>query len=138
LCREEAKELSSLQSQFDAHGFNLIGIVHEEPGVDKFRPFFNGPIYLDSERRFYGPKERWMFLSGFIRPSVWSSIFRARGKGVEGNMKGEGRLLGGLFVVGAGDLGVLLEHRESEFGDHANTTSILDVVKSHAAAKTKL
>lgn len=138
MCREEAQELSSLQPQIDAHGFNLFGIVHEEPGVDKFRPFFNGPIYLDSERRFYGPKERWMFLSGFIRPSVWSAIFRARGKGIDGNMKGEGRLLGGVFVVGAGDSGVLLEHRESEFGDHANMTAILDVVKSHAVAKTKL
>lgn len=36
-----------------------------------------------------------MFLSGFIRPSVWSAIFRAKGKNIEGNMKGEGRLLGG-------------------------------------------
>lgn len=44
----------------------------------------------------------------------------------------------GVFVVGAGDSGVLLEHRESEFGDHANMTAILDVVKSHAVAKTKL
>lgn len=44
----------------------------------------------------------------------------------------------GVFVVGAGDLGVLLEHRESEFGDHANMTAVLDVVKSHAVAKTKL
>lgn len=112
--------------------------MHEERGVDKFRPFFNAPIYLDSERRFYGPKERWMFLSGFIRPSVWSSIFRAQGKGVEGNMKGEGRLLGGLFVLGPGDLGILLEHRESEFGDHANRTAILDVIESHSGVKTKL
>lgn len=138
MCREEAKELSSLLPQLGAEGFNLVGIVHEERGVDKFRPFFNGPIYLDSERRFYGPKERWMFLSGFIRPSVWSSIFRAQGKGIEGNMKGEGRLLGGVFVVGAGDSGILLEHRESEFGDHVNMTAVLDVIKSQAASKTKL
>lgn len=44
-------ELSSLQPQLDAHGFNLVGIVHEERGVDKFQPFFKGPIYLDSEVR---------------------------------------------------------------------------------------
>jgi len=36
-----------------------------------------------------------MFLSGLVRPSVWAAIFRARGKGVSGNMEGEGRLLGG-------------------------------------------
>ena len=41
-------------------------------------------------------------------------------------------------MVGAGDLGVLLDHRESEFGDHVNTTAVLDIVKSHAVVKTKL
>lgn len=71
-----------------------------------------------------------MFLSGFVRPSVWSSIFRARGKGVDGDLEGEGRLLGGVFVIGAGDSGVLLEHRESEWGDYANKTEILEVVTS--------
>lgn len=36
-----------------------------------------------------------MFLSGFVRPSVWMAMYRASQKGVSGNMKGEGRLLGG-------------------------------------------
>jgi len=36
-----------------------------------------------------------MFLSGFVRLSVWSAIFRALGKGIPGNFEGEGRLLGG-------------------------------------------
>ena len=36
-----------------------------------------------------------MFLSGFVRPSVWMSMYRASQKGVPGNLKGEGRLLGG-------------------------------------------
>lgn len=130
-------ELSSLQPQFDASGFNLIGIVQETRGVEQFRPYLNASIYLDAERRFYGPKERWMLLSGFVRPSVWSAIFRARGKKIEGNMKGEGRLLGGVFVIGAGEEGILLEHRESEFGDHVNSTAVLDAI-SRSAAKTKL
>ena len=34
-----------------------------------------------------------MFLSGLVRPSVWLAMYRA--SGVSGNMKGEGRLLGG-------------------------------------------
>lgn len=137
MCREEAAELSSLMPQFEAHGFDLFGIVHENRGVEAFRAFFKGPIYLDAERKFYGPKERWMLFSGFIRASVWSAFFRARGKGFEGNMKGEGRLLGGVFVIGAGEEGILLEHRESEFGDHVNATAILDVLKQ-TAEKTRL
>lgn len=131
-------ELSSLQPQLAANGFSLFGVVQEKRGVKEFQPYLNAPIYLDAERRFYGPKERWMFLSGFIRPSVWSAIFRARGKGIEGNLKGEGRLLGGVFVIGAGDKGVVLEHRESEFGDHVNVTALLEVVKQHAVSEAKL
>jgi len=54
------------------------------------------------QRRFYGPRERWMFLSGLLRPSVWYAGYRAHGKGIPGNLEGEGRLLGGncirLFV----------------------------------------
>lgn len=69
-----------------------------------------------------------MLWSALVRPSVWRSIFRARGKNIEGNMKGEGRLLGGVFVIGPQDTGVLLDHRESEFGDHANLTDIMNAV----------
>lgn len=103
--------------------------MHELKGVDEFKQFFDGEVYLDAQRRFYGPRERWMFLSGFIRPSVWASGFRAHGKGIAGNFEGEGRLLGGVFVIGRGDTGVLLEHRESEFGDHANHTDIITAVQ---------
>jgi len=130
LCREEARELSSLQPQLAARGVQLHAVVHEKLGVDEFRPFFSGSIFLDKERVFYGPKQRWMFLSGFVRPSVWMSIRRASQKGVDGNLKGEGRLLGGVFVIGPGEQGVLYEHREAEFGDHANTTAILDAIKN--------
>lgn len=47
-----------------------------------------------------------------MKPSVISNVKRAKAKGVAGNMKGEGRLLGGLLVVGKGDSGVAFEHRE--------------------------
>lgn len=69
-----------------------------------------------------------MFLSGFLRPSVWKSLFRARGKGIEGNLKGEGRLLGGVFVVGPGEQGILLDHKEKEFGDKADLQAVRDAV----------
>jgi len=138
LCREEAAGLSSLKPELDARGFNLYAVVHQRLGHKEFQPYLKGEIYLDKERRFYGPKERWMFLSGFIRPSIWMSFFRANKKGFEGNMAGEGRLLGGVFVVGPGGEGILYEHRESEWGDHANTTEILEAVKRSKSAKSRL
>jgi len=131
LCREEAQELSSLRPRLEEAGVNLFAVVHEDLGsqVQDFRPFFQGPIFLDSERIFYGPRPRWMFLSGFVRPSVWRAIFRATGKSIENNLEGEGRLLGGVFVIGPGDQGIIFEHRESEWGDHANHSAILEAVK---------
>lgn len=54
---------------------------------------------------------RWEGLSSLMKPSVIQNAKRASAKGVKGNLKGEGRLLGGLLVVG-GD-GVAFEHREA-------------------------
>lgn len=135
MCREEASALSSLKPRLNEANVRLYGIVHESFGIKGFQPFFDGEIFLDSKRRFYGPRERWMGVSGFIRPSVWFSVFRAKGKNVEGNMKGEGRLLGGVYVIGPGDQGVILEHRESEFGDHANLSEILEAVEKMNKSK---
>ena len=53
-------------------------------------------VFIFLQRRFYGPKERWMNLEGFLRVGVWKSIIRSHG--VAGNMKGEGRLLGGKHL----------------------------------------
>lgn len=55
---------------------------------------------------------RWGNLASMARPSVLANGRRANKKGVAGNLKGEGRLLGGLLVVGKGEDGVALEHRE--------------------------
>lgn len=69
-----------------------------------------------------------LYFSGLLRPSVWKSAFRARGKGIEGNLKGEGRLLGGVFVVGPGEQGILLDHKEKEFGDKVDLQAVRDAV----------
>lgn len=59
---------------------------------------------------------------------MWKSFFRAKGKGVEGNMVGEGRILGGVFVVGRGQEGILLDHKEKEFGDKVDLKDVRDAV----------
>ena len=40
----------------------------------------------------------------------------------------------GVYVIGSGDSGVLFEHRESEFGDHANVTDIMTAVQQAKAS----
>eukprot|EP00064_Thunnus_orientalis_P009890 superscaffoldBa00001283_g9916 len=66
-----------------------------------------------------------MCLSMFLRVGVWRNLWRAYRRGFRGNLKGEGLVLGGVFVIGPGDQGILLEHREKEFGDKVNMLAVL-------------
>lgn len=70
-----------------------------------------------------------MMLMGLVRLGVWYNSFRAWKGGFSGNFEGEGFILGGVFVIGSGKQGVLLEHREKEFGDRVNLLSVLEAVK---------
>uniref|UniRef100_A0A8C9RUB6 Peroxiredoxin-like 2A n=1 Tax=Scleropages formosus TaxID=113540 RepID=A0A8C9RUB6_SCLFO len=127
----EASELSSLKPQLDKLGVPLYGVVKENIGTEihDFRAHFAGEIFLDEKQCFYGPKQRKMGGLGFIRMGVWQNFIRAWKSGYKGNMNGEGFVLGGVFVIGARKQGILLEHREKEFGDKVNTTLVLEAAK---------
>ena len=56
---------------------------------------------------------RWEGQSALLKPSVIRNIARVQTRGVKGNFEGEGKLLGGLLVVGTGDSGVKFEHKEA-------------------------
>lgn len=131
MCREEAAELSSLKPQLDQLGVPLYAVVKEniESEVHDFKQFFSGDIFLDEKRRFYGPGQRKMGGLGIVRLGVWVNFLRAWRSGHSGNVKGEGFILGGAFVIGAGQQGILLEHREKEFGDKVNITSVLEAAR---------
>lgn len=128
MCREEASGLSSLKPDLDNLGVKLVGIVHEKHGSEEFKQFFNGPLFLDKQRTFYGPKERWMGITGMLRFGVWRSAFRAKSKGIVGNFEGEGRILGRLLVVSK-DKGIVFQYDEKEFGDHASLKDVLDAAQ---------
>ncbi|KAM9326220.1 peroxiredoxin-like 2A [Gastrophryne carolinensis] len=131
LCREEAAGLSSLRPELDQLGIPLYAVVKENIGteIESFQPYFKGQIFLDEKKRFYGPQERKMMFLGFIRLGVWQNFRRAWKAGFEGNLEGEGLILGGVFVIGSNNQGILLEHREKEFGDKANMTAVLEAAK---------
>jgi len=107
----------------------LYAVLHETLGSEEFKHFFSGQeVYLDTEKHFFGPKERRLGILGFLRIDTWINIFKSYQMGTPGNFKGDGTLLGGVFVIGAGDQGVLLEHREGTFGDTVNTTDLMEAV----------
>uniref|UniRef100_A0A8C6KHT2 Peroxiredoxin-like 2A n=1 Tax=Nothobranchius furzeri TaxID=105023 RepID=A0A8C6KHT2_NOTFU len=131
MCREEASELSSLKPQLTELGVPLVAVVKEniDGEIQGFRPHFAGDIYIDEKKHFYGPLQRRMAGLGLFRFGVWQNFIRAWRAGYQGNMNGEGFILGGVFVIGAGDQGILLEHQEKEFGNKVEIADVLQAAK---------
>ncbi|KAL7869676.1 hypothetical protein AOLI_G00136640 [Acnodon oligacanthus] len=127
----EASELSSLRPELDAFGVPLYAVVKENIGseIQNFRAYFNGEIFLDEKKCFYGCKQRKMSHLGLLRVGVWQNILRVWTQGYVGNKRGEGFILGGLYVIGPGCQGILMEHQETEFGDTADLRSVLEAVR---------
>lgn len=129
MCREEAKQLSSLYDVMAAHGVGLHAVVHETLGAEEFKPFIKGDVYYDPKRIFYGPVERWSSIPGLFNFVTLSHIFKSFSKDTKGNMDGEGRLMGAVFVIGQGDAGILYQHHETVIGDTVDISSVKDAIQ---------
>lgn len=133
MCREDAQELSSrLVAGNYGNDFNIVGIIKEvapikgvetdeELGVGEFqRKYFNNyPLFLDTNKSFYAilgnksllsqPLHSW---NPFTLYSDFKSMnSRLKSKGVEGNLKGEGLLKGGLMIISSTE-GLVYTHEE--------------------------
>ena len=78
-----------------------------------------------------------MGLWGFLRLDVWRNVIKSVKAGTDGNLAGDGTLLGGVYVLGAGDQGVLYHHQEAVWGDHFNKTQLLQAVSQINKSKSK-
>ena len=50
-------------------------------------------------------------------------------KDIVWDLKGEGRILGGVFVVGPGEQGILLDHVAKDFGDEVDPKDVMTAVE---------
>lgn len=130
MCREEATDISSLRPQLDKLHIPLYGILHEEKGAEQFKQYLKGDLLFDEKKTFYGPTQSRISLLGLFRIQTYTSGYRAYRRGIHGNMKGDGTLLGSTLVVGRSDQGILYEYHSKEFGDNA-----ADIEKILEAAK---
>uniref|UniRef100_A0AC34R457 Peroxiredoxin-like 2 activated in M-CSF stimulated monocytes n=1 Tax=Panagrolaimus sp. JU765 TaxID=591449 RepID=A0AC34R457_9BILA len=125
-CRKEASELTQIKDKLDAAGVRLMGVVHEYQGVDQFKPFLKGDVYYDTEKTFYGPEQRWLpFWIGFLRVNTYLNGFNSRH--VPGNYEGEGRLLGGVYLINKDQM--LFSHLEKDWGDAVDPNDVLEAIK---------
>lgn len=131
---------------------DVIGVVKQQAnsaedeaklGVQEFADkYFCGPLFLDEERKLYdalGSRKLSLPLGKLIlNPLQTYRDFKAlgartRAKGLEGNMQGEGLILGGVLVVSAkGD--VVYTYLE-ETGSELPLTEIGKAIDSLSASK---
>ncbi|KAJ1658758.1 hypothetical protein IWQ61_002050 [Dispira simplex] len=135
-CREEALSLAQHRTTIENQwGLQMVAIVHEELGALEFQQeFWKGPLYLDADKSMFKAlgqgQLRWCSSLNIANPTVFLHGARASQKGVKGNFKGEGRILGGLYVVKAGEGGVVYEYKEKIFGDHAPIEQVLEACQT--------
>ena len=111
----------------------LVAILHENLGSDEFiRGFWpNDPIYLDSDKAIFAAissnqsVRKQSILSGILSLDMWKRVSQAKAAGLEGNLEGEGSVLGGIFLIGPGEEGVNWVRLEKSFGDNATNEEIL-------------
>lgn len=132
MCREDGLELSSRFTSGAYPKVKFVGIIKEvapvsgaatdeELGVNEFhvKYFNNNPLYLDQEKTFYsflGNKSLFNQKLPSWNPFKLYSDFnsmgdRVKSKGVDGNMKGEGLLKGGLLII-TPEEGIVFRHEE--------------------------
>jgi hypothetical protein len=136
MCRAEAHQLYARKPIFDAMGIQLVVCLNEhiDAEVRAFWPrYWGGIMVVDENRDFFKalgqgqlPKEG--FITGFVLNSVARANYkRAQETGIEGNLKGEGTIKGGLYIMRPGNGGVAYQFVERNFGDWAPLEEVLDV-----------
>ncbi|XP_077237665.1 uncharacterized protein LOC143879267 isoform X2 [Tasmannia lanceolata] len=136
MCRAEAHQLYARKPIFDALGFQLIAVLHEQidSEVKDFWPRYWGGIVIvdqgmDMFKAFGGGalmKDR--FITGFVfNPRAIANYKRAKATGLQHNYTGEGEIKGGLFIVGSGKSGIAYQFIERNFGDWAPLAEVIEI-----------
>jgi hypothetical protein len=124
--KEEAAELASYRELFEACNVRMVCVVKERIGVGSLYKFWQGEIFLDEGLEFYkaihGGNLNRVGISAFLGRAIYSNYRRAGSKGYSGDTKGEGRVLGGLYIVTRDQ--VVYEYPEKISGDHAPLNGI--------------
>jgi len=124
LCREEATDLCSIKQSCPLPLVAVCKEVEKEGddalGITEFTDkYFCGPLYQDAGRAFYdylGNKKISIPLGALLNPfkaygEMKKMGARLKERGLEGNLKGDGLVKGGVIVVGPRDE-VLYTHFE--------------------------
>lgn len=126
-----------IKDRLKEKGIGMAAIVHEELGVEEFQSGFwsSEPIYLDSELSLFAAinddrkVRKQGLLSGLFSSDMWRRIRKAKDAGVVGNLKGDGKILGGILLIGSGESGPKWVRCEKSFGNHASNEEIISIIE---------
>lgn len=132
-CRLDAVRLSSIKPKLDAADVNLVGVGHEEVGLQEFQEkgFFKGELYIDSGKNAYkalGFKRYNMFsiLPAILTKSSRAKAAEAKEAKVGGDMTtGDGLQAGGTLIVEKGGSKVLLNYKQDSPDAYVGNDAIL-------------
>lgn len=152
LCREEAQVLTSVLPRIHALGgeyekVRLVGVFKEAlyggEDIRDFSEFFQGAeLFLDEENLFYKA-----FGSNTIKLFTWNPFEMYRrftrigkrikesneanpgGPTLEGNLRGEGMIEGGLYVFGPGEPGRVVWSRVETTGEPPEADEVFEAVR---------
>ncbi|CAG8449232.1 2690_t:CDS:2 [Diversispora eburnea] len=137
LCRQQSVKLASYRDLITTKlGVKMISIVREnlENEVEEFnKDFWKGQVYLDEESSFYstlgGGKLNVAGILNFLKPSVWSNLRSNFKTTIRGNMKGDGKITGGIYIINKGSKGVEFQYHEKVWGDYPPFEQIIEALE---------
>jgi len=120
----------------------MIAIAGEELGAEEFMAdYWQGELYFDLDRNW------WRELNGQSQGMIGGAFSYFTGSSVASNVKkfgeyetslgrkipdsgqGSGTKLGGVFVFGKGETGLIHSHQEKSWGDAADVAKIADALQ---------
>jgi len=136
LCREEGLALSQLAARDDKplEGIGLFGVVKEtavddEGLIEFYSKYYPFPLYLDKEKAFYTSLGSRKISFSLLYKWLFSGIKkRFKAKNIDGNLKGEGLLQGGVILFSKKDEPVYTYQEKT--GDEIPIKEIIDAVSS--------
>lgn len=132
--------MSALKPELDKRGVTLLAIAGERLGHEEFlKDYWKGELLFDEDKEHIWPvmgsvKKGFFGVFSAVGSYVMGGkikkdIKRCEANGVKGDLKGEGMKLGGVWVIGSSNQGVLFQHNEKEWGDIVLNDAVLDAVE---------
>jgi hypothetical protein len=142
LCRSYAKQMDSHRQSLEAltlenRNLQVVAMSFEAfgEGSDSDRSFeagefWTGPIYVIEKRVYEKLFGRKGFMNGFfgVLDMNKEAVAAAKSAGIEGNLRGDGFVLGGQILVDTNGE-VVFEHKQKRYGDDATVHEIKSAIQ---------